>query len=758
MSYSLVSRGTFPCCLRRLTLVLSCVALLLGCISAQQRASVAADASVTYTAGTLPVFTDGSGDLGDSLLSQVSTATGGAGNFVGINTTAPLADLHILGVNPTMRIEQYGPVGSGDSPNFNFFTGNGTAAAPTATLDKDNLGQFAATGFDGTAFGGSKAKVSFVAVGNWTPTANGAAMSFQTTSSTDTSLHRTERMRIGDNGNVGIGDFSVTPPPFPLTVNGIIQSTLGGFMFPNGTVQLTAAVSGAPTPVVCAAGQLLSWNGSSWACAALPGVTTLALTTNSGLGVSSLTGNVLTLGVDTTVQRTLASGCTGNSAINSISQTGVVTCETVSGGGAVSLPVNWSSSFTPNSSEQGVLNVINTANGPAPPNGTPPNSFFATVPAAVVGTAKGTGITGGVAGLADGTEGVGVFAYTATSSDGAILAWNGLTGFTGTNDYPKTVSAMLANETGGSVIKAEATAATGPAVCSGSNCQQLTGVDVSMDATSGVTVGFSANLNSPASQGLNLNFAVAPTSGWMINAGVNCSGSGSCPYFQVDGSGDINASGGLTTNGTSTLNGLVNISNGLNLTGSLTSNGGANFQNLTISNDLSANNLNATTLTVANTVENLTVGNLNVTGNLSKSSGNFKIDHPLDPANKFLYHSFVESPDMMNIYNGNIVTDKHGVATVELPDYFEALNQDFRYQLTVIGQFAQAIVVKEISKNHFTIKTNKPSVKVSWQVTGVRHDAYAEAHRIVVEEDKGKERGTYLHPELFQKDPVVAQK
>lgn len=78
-------------------------------------------------------------------------------------------------------------------------------------------------------------------------------------------------------------------------------------------------------------------------------------------------------------------------------------------------------------------------------------------------------------------------------------------------------------------------------------------------------------------------------------------------------------------------------------------------------------------------------GNLNVTGKLTKGSGSFKIDHPLDPANKYLSHSFVESPDMMNVYNGNITTDRHGLATITLPDYFEALNRDFRYQLTVIG-------------------------------------------------------------------------
>lgn len=143
-------------------------------------------------------------------------------------------------------------------------------------------------------------------------------------------------------------------------------------------------------------------------------------------------------------------------------------------------------------------------------------------------------------------------------------------------------------------------------------------------------------------------------------------------------------------------------------------------------------------------------GNLTITGTLAKGAGSFKIDHPLNPANKYLYHSFVESPDMMDVYNGNVRTNKHGLATIVLPDYFEALNKDFRYQLTVIGEFAQAIVSAEIRNNRFTIRTNMPSVKVSWQVTGIRQDAYANAHRISVEEDKPElERGHYLHPELF---------
>jgi hypothetical protein len=144
------------------------------------------------------------------------------------------------------------------------------------------------------------------------------------------------------------------------------------------------------------------------------------------------------------------------------------------------------------------------------------------------------------------------------------------------------------------------------------------------------------------------------------------------------------------------------------------------------------------------------LGNVRITGSLSKGGGGFEIDHPLDPANKYLCHSFVESPDMLNVYNGNVITDANGEASVTLPDYFEALNQDFRYQLTVIGQFAQAIVAQEISNNRFTIKTDQPRVKVSWQVTGIRQDPWAVANRIAVEEEKAAvEKGRYLHPELW---------
>ncbi|MBN2090797.1 hypothetical protein JW964_14385 [candidate division KSB1 bacterium] len=140
-------------------------------------------------------------------------------------------------------------------------------------------------------------------------------------------------------------------------------------------------------------------------------------------------------------------------------------------------------------------------------------------------------------------------------------------------------------------------------------------------------------------------------------------------------------------------------------------------------------------------------GNVQVTGSLSKGSGSFMIDHPLDPANKYLCHSFVESPDMMNVYNGNIVLDANGEATVEMPEWFSSLNNDFRYQLTTIGGFAPVYIAEEMANNRFKIAGGKANMKVSWQVTGIRQDAFAKAHRIQVEVEKeANERGKYLYP------------
>lgn len=152
-------------------------------------------------------------------------------------------------------------------------------------------------------------------------------------------------------------------------------------------------------------------------------------------------------------------------------------------------------------------------------------------------------------------------------------------------------------------------------------------------------------------------------------------------------------------------------------------------------------------------------GTTHVNGTLTKSAGSFRIDHPLDPENRFLSHSFVESPDMMNIYNGNVTTDAKGQAEVTLPEYFEALNRDFRYQLTVIDEsdsdeFVLVRLSRTIRDGRFSIRSSAPHTRVSWQITGIRHDPYANAHRIEVESDKGPhERGKFSHADLYGHPP-----
>ncbi len=165
-------------------------------------------------------------------------------------------------------------------------------------------------------------------------------------------------------------------------------------------------------------------------------------------------------------------------------------------------------------------------------------------------------------------------------------------------------------------------------------------------------------------------------------------------------------------------------------------------------------------------------GKVKITGNLEKAGGSFKIDHPLDPANKYLCHSFVESPDMKNVYDGVVVLDRKGKAEIELPDWFGILNKDFRYQLTAIGAPGPNLYIAEkiseattntkysSSKRSSSNKNNNNSrfkiaggtsgMEVSWQVTGIRRDPWANANRIEVEEDKpAKERGYYLHPDVY---------
>ena len=142
-------------------------------------------------------------------------------------------------------------------------------------------------------------------------------------------------------------------------------------------------------------------------------------------------------------------------------------------------------------------------------------------------------------------------------------------------------------------------------------------------------------------------------------------------------------------------------------------------------------------------------GNLGITG--SKS---FVIDHPLDPENKILKHYCIESPEVLNLYRGITVLDHEGIAQVELPEYFTALNINFSYNLTAIGKPAPDIFIKEeIDKNgKFTIAGGMANQKISWVVYAERNDAYLQQNpesKEVEIEKKDKNKGKYLMPQLY---------
>ncbi|HMT30823.1 MAG TPA: hypothetical protein PKD91_16240, partial [Bacteroidia bacterium] len=99
----------------------------------------------------------------------------------------------------------------------------------------------------------------------------------------------------------------------------------------------------------------------------------------------------------------------------------------------------------------------------------------------------------------------------------------------------------------------------------------------------------------------------------------------------------------------------------------------------------------------------------------------FVIDHPADPANKFLKHFSIESNEILNIYRGNVNLDANGEAVVQLPSYFESINNsNYAYSLTAIGQQSNVYVKQEISNKQFVIAGGAPGMKVSWMISAER--------------------------------------
>jgi hypothetical protein len=141
-------------------------------------------------------------------------------------------------------------------------------------------------------------------------------------------------------------------------------------------------------------------------------------------------------------------------------------------------------------------------------------------------------------------------------------------------------------------------------------------------------------------------------------------------------------------------------------------------------------------------------GNLTVTGTKS----GFHIDDPRAPTERTLTHTPLETDALAVTYSGNVRTGGDGRATVTLPSYATAIASDWRYQLTPIGRFGQAIVEREVRGDRFVIRTEQPGTKVSWTVTGTRRDPQARAHAVdAVQDKRGGDRGKYLDPSLYGK-------
>ena len=414
----------------------------------------------------------------------------------------------------------------------------------------------------------------------------------------------------------------------------------------------------------------------------------------------------------------------------------------------------------------GVQGVVNSSAGGTAVQGL--NNATSGVSNGVYGVSastSGTGVNGNATATSGNTNGV--FGQSSSPTGNGVLGINNATtgyspGVTGITNSPAStgVSGYSAATSGGDGVHGVSAATTGNTNGVYGQSASTSGIGVSGNAmaTSGLAYGVYGQSASTSGDGVSGN-ALA-TSGFANGVFGQTASANGTGVFGIN-----NAASGFAYG----VAGQASSPQGIGVLGHATSTSGATtgVQGVVISpagaaglfTNVSGSGLvllgtsgskSTTVFTVDASGNGFYAGNLNVTGKLTKGSGSFKIDHPLDPANKYLSHSFVESPDMMNVYNGNITTDRHGLATVNLPDYFEALNGDFRYQLTVIGQFAQAIVAKKIAANRFVIRTSKPNVEVSWQVTGVRHDPYANRYRIPVEEDKAAgEQGYYLHPEVF---------
>ena len=444
---------------------------------------------------------------------------------------------------------------------------------------------------------------------------------------------------------------------------------------------------------VCAASQILQWNGSAWACAS-PGTGTITgVTAGTDLTGGGTSGNI-TLNLNTTATNALyaqlaaANTFTANQMVNG-------TLEATSTGSAV-IGNTSGSVFAAIAGGGPAIGVYGSASN------TSGSGVYGAETAA-------TGTTAGVYGTTASPDGYGV---EGTSHDIGVYGQANSVSREGTDDG---FSAGLWGDAGGAedYFAVLGTADTNVAGAFLNNSPAAYAPPLYVE-------------NDTATVGATVFYATMP----------NLLGFDTYTTIGDPGCGETSGNYGLQL-GQFGMSGCSNYTLLGNTAGS------------TYLNAVSGQSVH---LRVANAdVMKVSTGSVSITGNMSATgTKNFRIDHPLDPANKYLYHASIESSEVLNLYSGNAVLDDSGEALVQLPDWFEVINEDFRYQLTPVGAPGRDIyIAEEVSGGHFKIAGGKPGAKVSWQVSGVRNDAWEQAHPWAVAEDKGADRGHYLTPELY---------
>jgi hypothetical protein len=455
-------------------------------------------------------------------------------------------------------------------------------------------------------------------------------------------------------------------------------------------------------PQSCGVNHVAKWTGTAWTCAA-DNDTLYSAGTGLTLSGNQFGVNFAGSGSNNTVSRSdhqhFGQSWTGSSAL------GLQVLNTLSSGTAYGL-------FGSASSASGARGVYGLATSTSGLNYGVQGHTYSNNGIGVFGMADNTsGINHGVYGVTFSGSGHGVYGINPSGSGPALGVYGESGSISGTGVRGSTTATSGINHgvwgsstsTGGYGVVGEVTASSGPTY----------GVLGYTYSTGGTGVYGHANANSGAARGI-------------LGSSNSTSGEGVR---------------GVTQSSSGTTRGVIGISNSTSGFGVYGWAAASSGSPVAVWGETSASSGFA----------GYFVGKTHVQGTLSKSAGSFKIDHPLDPANKYLYHSFVESPDMKNIYDGVATLDHEGAVWVELSDWFEALNKEFRYQLTAIGAPMPGLYIAHtIEDNRFRIAGGVPGLQVSWQVTGIRQDPYADAHRIPVEEEKPEnERGTYLYPELY---------